>query len=137
MAIDRWFAGKTAERPAEMVDELRVWFDVMRHGSTTPPRRKPRDPRTAVGKLRWALPALQVWAAAGHEHLREISRDDVTAVLPASGTARHTMLQGLRSIFTVLKARKLVFVNPTNRISAGQMARRIPLPTPVDRIGTP
>lgn len=101
----------------------------MRHGSSTPPRRKPRHPRTAVAKLRWALPALQVWAAAGHEHLREVSREDVIAVLPASGTARHTMLQGLRSIFTVLKARKLVFVNPASRIPTGQLARRIPLPT--------
>lgn len=133
-SIERWFDDKTAELPTAMIAELRVWFDVMRHGSTTPPRRKPRHPRTAVVKLRWALPALQVWAAAGHDHLREISRDDVKAVLPGSGTPRLTMLQGLRSIFGVLKARKLVFVNPTSRIPAGQPARRIPLPTPVDRI---
>lgn len=133
-SIEHWFEDKTAELPAGMVAELRVWFDVMLHGSTTPPRRKPRHPRTAVGKLRWALPALLIWAAAGHEHLREISRDDVTAVLPTSGTPRHTMLQGLRSIFGLLKARKLVFVNPTSRIPAGHPTRRIPLPTPVDRI---
>jgi hypothetical protein len=41
------------------------------------------------------------------------------------------VLQGLLSIFGVLKARKLVFVSPTSRIPASQLARRIPLPTPV------
>ncbi|WP_125592197.1 hypothetical protein [Amycolatopsis balhimycina] len=132
--IERWFAHKTAELPETIVTDLQLWFDVMRHGHTSPPRSKPRAPRTVQSKLRWALPALHAWAEAGHEHLREITRDQVLAVLPASGTPRHTMLQGLRSLFRLLKVHKRVFVNPTARIPVGRLTGRIPLPAPVDRI---
>jgi hypothetical protein len=83
---ERWFAAKTADLPAAMVTDLRLWFEVMRHGHTSPPRSKPRASRTIQSKLRWALPALHAWAAAGHEHLREITRDEVLAALPTSGT---------------------------------------------------
>lgn len=132
--IDRWFAAKTADLPTAIAADLRLWFEVMRHGHTSPPRSKPRAPRTIQSKLRWALPALHVWAAAGHEHLREVTRDEVLAVLPASSAARHTMLQGLRSIFRLLKAHKRVFLNPTARIPVGRLTGRVPLPTPVNRI---
>ncbi|MBE1579498.1 MULTISPECIES: hypothetical protein [Pseudonocardiaceae] len=132
--IERWFTAKTTGLPDEMVTDLRWWFDVMRHGHTSPPRSIPRAARTIQAKLRWALPALQTWAVRGHEHLREITRDDVLAILPTSGTPRHTMLQGLRSIFRLLKAHKRVFVNPTARIPLGRGPGRIPLPTPVDDI---
>ncbi|MFF1608842.1 hypothetical protein ACFVYA_13775 [Amycolatopsis sp. NPDC058278] len=114
--IERWFAAKTAKLPVAIVTDLQLWFDVMRRGHTSPPRSKPRAPRTVQSKLRWALPALHAWAEAGHEHLREITRDQVLAVLPASGTPRHTMLQGLRSVFRLLKVHKRVFVNPTTGI---------------------
>lgn len=132
--IERWFTAKIADLPAAMATDVQLWFEVMRHGHTSPPRSKPRAPRTVQSKLRWALPALHTWAAAGHEHLREIAREDVLAILPAAGTARHTMLQGLRSIFRLLKAHKRVFVNPTARIPLGRLAGRVPLPAPVDRI---
>lgn len=39
------------------------------------------------------------------------------AALPPSGAPRSCTLQGLRSIFRVLKARQITFVNPTARIS--------------------
>lgn len=112
----RWFAGQIADLPDGIRHELTVWFDVMRNGSTVPPRRRPRSDRTAASQLRWALPAIRRWAAH-HESLREISRDHVLAALPAGGSPRLCMLQGLRSIFRVLKGRQLVFVNPTARIS--------------------
>jgi integrase len=64
--------------------------------------------------------------AAGHQSLREIGRDDVLAVLPPSGMPRACMRQGLRSIFSILKGRKLVFVNPAARISAPQPTRQAP-----------
>jgi hypothetical protein len=132
--IERWFLAKTTGLPTEMATDLRCWFDVMRHGHTSPPRSVPRAPRTIQAKLRWALPALRTWAAGGHDHLREVTRDDVLAILPDSCTPRHTMLQGLRSIFRLLKAHKRVFVNPAARIPLGRGAGRIPLSTPVDRI---
>ncbi|MCU1680221.1 MAG: hypothetical protein JWQ81_960 [Amycolatopsis sp.] len=132
--IERWFTAKTATLPADMVTGLRIWFDVMKDGSTVPPRSRPRAGKTIRLKLRWALPALLAWADSGHEHLREITREDVLAVLPASGTPRHTMLQGLRSIMGALKAHKVVFINPTTRIRADKPSDRVPLPQPVEQI---
>ena len=126
--IEVWFERQIRILPDAMSNELRVWFDVLHRGSTTPPRSRPRHPATIKNRLNWSLPTLMLWAAAGHESLREISRDDILAVLPASGTPRSKLGDGLRSIFTTLKRRKLVFVNPMSRISVGNHERRTPLP---------
>lgn len=128
-ALVRWFEAKVAGLPADMQSELRVWLDVRRHGSTTPPRLKPRAEATIRSQLGFAMPALLAWAGT-HQSLREISRDHVHAVLPPSGSPRSTMLQGLRSIFRVLKARQLVFVNPTTHMSVPKPNR--PAPRSVD-----
>jgi hypothetical protein len=127
-AIERWFDRQVAGLPAVMASELRVWFQVLLHGSQTPPRTRPRAQITIRTRLRWALPALRSWAEAGHQSLRGISRDDVLAALPAGGNPRATLGAALRSIFKVLKARKVTFTNPTLRITTGEPATRQPLP---------
>ncbi|MER6007953.1 hypothetical protein ABT120_56100 [Nonomuraea angiospora] len=129
--IDTWFAGKITVLPAVMAAEMRVWFDVMRHGSVTHPRSKPRSPDTITVRVRSALPALQAWAAAGHSSLRDISPADVQAVLPTSGSPRALVGAALRSIFTVLKARRMTFTNPIAKISTGRPETRLPLPVEV------
>jgi len=126
-AIVRWFGQQVADLPEQIRTELGVWFDVARNGSSTPPRFRPRSEATVKSQLDFALPTIRVWAAT-HPSLREISRDDVRAALPPSGAPRSTTLQGLRSIFRVLRARKLVFVNPTVRISVPNPARTAPDP---------
>lgn len=128
-AIIAWFSRQVADLPGDVRGELAVWFEVMRNGSPIPPRRVPRSDQTTTGQLRHALPALRCWARS-HQSLREVSRDDVTAVLPASGAPRTLMLQALRSIFRVLKGRQLVFVNPTARMRA--RSPDLPAPRPVD-----
>jgi hypothetical protein len=133
-AIDTWFSRSVKDLPEPMRAELRTWFETLRDGSTTPPRYKPRNPRTIRLKLHWALPALHAWAATGHTSLREISREQVIAVLPPSGTPRATAGAGLRSIFTVLKARKVIFTNPTAGIPVGGPETREPLPAALDRL---
>ncbi|ACZ87566.1 hypothetical protein Aros01_09370 [Streptosporangium roseum] len=130
-ATVNWFDTKITDLPGPMQEELRLWFGVMRHGSTTPTRRRPRNEGTIRMKLSRALPALHRWAGQ-HTPLREISKDDVLAVLPASRTPRVGAVQGLRSIFTVLKEHKLVFTNPTARISVGSPTPTIPLPLDLD-----
>ncbi len=115
-AIEAWFTRAITGLPDPMASELRAWFEVMLRGSTQPPRSRPRRPRTVEAKLRWALPALRAWAAAGHISLREITREQVLAALPPSGTARSTTGQGLRSVFTILKAHRVIFANPAARI---------------------
>ncbi|WLS44773.1 type I restriction endonuclease [Micromonospora profundi] len=72
--------------------------------------------------------ALLQWAAAGHHSLREITRDDVVRALPPSGNPRSQVEQGLKSIFRLLKARRMVFTDPTARIAPGRHETRQPLP---------
>jgi hypothetical protein len=128
-AVLGWFHAQIGGLPEQMRAELEVWFDVALNGSTTAPRCRPRSERTVRSQLSFALPTLRRWATV-HPSLREIGRDDVLAALPASGMPRSTTLQGLRSIFRVLKGRKLVFVNPTNRISVPMP--HLPAPAPID-----
>jgi hypothetical protein len=128
-AVVCWFDAAVRHLPPPVRDELGVWFEVMRHGSATAPRRLPRAHSTIYRQLRYALPALQHWARTC-ESLREIGRDDVLAALPPAGAPRMCTLQGLRSIFKVLKGRKLVFVNPTTRIHQPSPGK--PVPPPVD-----
>jgi hypothetical protein len=127
--VVRWFNAAIADLPEPMRVELGVWLQVMREGNPSPPRLKPRTDNTISSQLRFALPALTTWAKT-YESLREIGRDDVLAALPSRGSARSTTLQGLRSIFKALKARKLVFVNPTARIRVPTPNK--PIPPPVD-----
>jgi hypothetical protein len=133
-AIRGWFTTTVAELPNPMQAEVTEWFDVMLNGSTTPPRRRARDQQTVRVYLRWAMPALTSWAEQGHQSLREITPDDVRAVLPDSGNPRSTMGAGLRSILTLLKARKTLFVNPIARIRTGGHERRDPLQANADKI---
>ncbi|MFJ7148941.1 hypothetical protein ACIQVT_12170 [Streptomyces sp. NPDC100445] len=72
------------------------------------------------------------WADHGKESLRSITRADVVAVLPASGTPRVDMLQGLRHILRPLKNRRIIFTDPTARIFCGMPTTTIPLPVEVD-----
>jgi site-specific recombinase XerD len=132
-AVVAWASKQTAGLPEQMRRELTVWLEVMRAGSSTPPRIRPRADATIKILLGFALPTLRAWART-HASLREIGRDDVRAALPASGTSRSTTLQGLRSIFRVLKARKLVFVNLTARIGAPAPDRAAPAAVDLDAL---
>ncbi|MFF3404366.1 hypothetical protein ACFYW6_38850 [Streptomyces sp. NPDC002659] len=64
--------------------------------------------------------------------LRTITRADVLAVLPSSGTPCVDMLQGLRHILRPLKNRRIIFTDPTARIFCGMPTTTIPLPVEVD-----
>jgi site-specific recombinase XerD len=132
-AVVCWFRSQVADLPEPMRDELGVWFDVMRNGSSTPPRRLPRKDTTTVGQLRTALPVLRHWART-HDTLREVSRDDIKAVLPASGWQRSQLLGALRSIFRVLKDARLVFTNPTTHMHARQPDYGTPAPIDLDKL---
>ena len=126
--VERYFIAKTTGLPDPMLVQLRTWFDVMIQGSDKPPRRRPRDPRTVKWQIRAIAPILRVWASSGRDSLAEIDRDDVLAALPPAGAARHLADQGLRSLFRVLKSRKLVFANPTRGVPPTPSNATIPLP---------
>lgn len=127
-ALDNWYAQQTAGLPDKIRRELATWFDVMKNGATTPPRRRPRDPITITLHLRWALPTMRAWAVAGTTSLREVTPQQIADALPPSGNPRSTTSQGLRSIFRLLKQRKVVFTDPTRGIDPGAHQPRQPLP---------
>lgn len=133
-AIDTWFAERIAGLPDPMVHELRIWFDVMKNGTRTPPRRRPRSHGSITLHLNWALPTLRQWAAAGHASLREITKEHVLDTLPVAGVDRSRAGQGLRSIFRLLKGRKVLFLDPTARVKTGEHPTNQPLPLDPDRI---
>ena len=133
-ALDSWVIPRIEALPEPMRSELNCWFDVMKNGSTTPPRRRPRTEITIQLHLRWALPVLQAWAAEGHSSLREITKAMVLDALPASGNPRSTTGQGLKSVFRLLKARNVIFTNPTARVKTGGHANRQPVPLDVAAI---
>lgn len=132
--IQLWFTSQTAALPDPMRRELHIWFDILHRGSSTPPRSRPRSDTTIGTRTRWALPTLHAWAESGHQSLREITREQVLAVLPAGGNGRATLGRALRSIFGILRRHKVLFLNPMARISAGNVDRRIPLPIDTARL---
>lgn len=114
-ALHTWFTARTTDLPGPIRHELTVWFEVLRDGSNSPPRRKPRHLHTVRVHVTAVLPTIHTWAAAGHQSLREITRDDIAAALTTLDHRRPSVT-ALRSLFGYLKARKLIFVNPTSRL---------------------
>jgi len=135
-AILLWFDQHAAELPAAMAAELQMWFTAMRQGSPRAPRTRPRSDRTIRNHLTVALPILKQWAAKGHESLREITKDQVRAATAAAANAtqRNDTIVALRSIFRLLKARGLAFVNPTIGLRGARLQGRTPLPLTVQEL---
>ncbi|HET6949412.1 MAG TPA: hypothetical protein VFI47_03495 [Acidimicrobiales bacterium] len=132
--LERYFAGKTHTLPEPMKAQLEIWLEVMINGSTQAPRRRPRNPYTARLHILGISPILEAWATAGHQSLAEITPEHIRAALPESGSRRNFAEQGLRSLFRVLKARKLIFQNPTRGMPATPVNGTVPLPLDTDAI---
>lgn len=126
--LDAWFS-RGAEGLAEpMAEEFRLWYQILRDGSTTLPRARPRSPGTIRQHIASAAPFLHTWTATGHQSLREITREDITAALPADATRQRHALVALRSLFRTLKGRRLIFTNATARLRGAPPALGQPLP---------
>lgn len=131
--LEAWFTGHIADLPPAMQNELTEWFHARRDGSTSPPRMRPRSLETVRNNVSLLMPIIRRWAEDGHESLREITRDDVVAAL-ATTPRRSATLSPLRSLFRYLKARKLIFLNPTARLRGDPVQPTQPLPVDLDAI---
>ena len=129
--VQTYFASKTGGLPAPMAAQLETWLEVMLNGSTTAPRQRSRDPRTAQIHILGIAPIIHAWAAAGHQSLAEITPADIRAALPLTGSHRTWAEYGLRSLFTTLKARKIIFANPTRGMGSTSVNRTVPVPLDV------
>lgn len=126
--IEVYFTKKAAGLPPIMREQLEVWMRILLDGATTAPRQRSRDPLTVRIRIRSVVPAVTAWAEAGHQSLAEITAARVRAALPEAGAQRVLAEQGLRSLFTTLKARKLIFANPTRGMKGTQHNSTVPMP---------
>jgi len=132
--VERYFGDKTARLPEPMKAQLEVWLEVMLKGSNHPPRQRSRDPHTARIHILGIAPILEAWADAGHQSLAEITPEQIHAAPPTSGAKRNFAEYGLRSLFRVLKARKLIFTNPTCGMPATPVNTTVPLPLDTEAV---
>lgn len=126
--IEAYFTKKAAGLPPIMREQLEVWMTILLDGATTAPRQRSRDSLTIRIRIRSVVPAVTAWAEAGHQSLAEITAAQVRAALPENGSQRVLAEQGLRSLFKTLKARKLIFANPTRGMKGTRQNSNVPMP---------
>lgn len=117
-AIRAWLDRCTSELSAGFAGPARGWLLVLLNGDA---RARPRSQPTVYRYFGAVRPILKDWAKE-HDHLREITGSDVSAVLdPLRGHQRRTAIPALRSLFRYAKKRGLVFTNPTAGLKAGRV----------------
>jgi integrase len=123
-ALDQWMARRLAALPAPVAAEVRIWTEAL-HGRG-PRAGRPRHARTIEAYLRVLETPLRAWTGQ-YESLRQVTTEDVIAQLaPLTGATRRLAMAAMRSLFTTLKARRVLFTNP-----AAPLAGRALPPPPV------
>jgi hypothetical protein len=109
-AVEQWLARRLAALPAPVAAEVRIWTEAL-HGRG-PRAGRPRHPRTIEAYLRLLGTPLGAWAGQ-YGSLRQVTTEDLAAQLaPFTGATRLLALSAMRSLFTTLKARRVLFANP-------------------------
>ena len=134
-ATGAWVDERLARFAPRIATEVRVWLEVL-GGSG---RARPKHPDTLRTYLWSAQDPLEAFSSR-YESLREVTRDDVLAELAILEGSRRAMTGiALRSLFRTLKAKKLIFVNPTARLRPGRGPERpvlgLDTPTRTDLLG--
>jgi hypothetical protein len=115
--FERWLETKLDGLAPAIRAQTSRWARLLHDGG---PRTRARDERTVRGYLGAIRPALLAWSA-GHDHLREITHDDVLAHAQAlHGHQRETTVVALRSLFAWAKTNGLIFRDPARRIRVGR-----------------
>lgn len=121
-AFDTWLDAKLDGLAPAIAQQAERWVRTLHDGG---PRRQRRTRASAMAYFNGVRPALLAWSDS-HDHLREITRDEVRAYLAdLHGEQRFLALGGLRSLFAWAKRNGLVFRNPCARIPHAPRARRI------------
>jgi hypothetical protein len=118
--LGRWLAHRLAALPGSFAAEVQIWTEALQGRGPRPAR--PRHARTIEAYLRVLENPLTAWSAC-YKSLRQVTTDDVTGQLaPLTGATRLLALAAMRSLFTTLKARRVLFTNPaaplTGRLSS-------------------
>jgi hypothetical protein len=84
------------------------------------PRSKTQNIASVWNHMNHLRPTLLAWSER-YDHLREVTRDDVIAILAElHGSRRGNVLGSLRSLFAFSKKKGVVFRNPTRGLKVGQ-----------------
>jgi hypothetical protein len=127
-ALEQWVTRRLAALPAPFAAEVAIWTEALHGRGPRAPR--PRHPRTIEAYLRVLDTPLAQWAAR-YGSLRQVTTDDLTAELaPLTGATRRLAIAAMRSLFTTLKTRRMLFTNP-----AGALASHTLQPPPVLPLG--
>ncbi|WP_226899829.1 site-specific integrase [Nonomuraea phyllanthi] len=111
--FEAWLTSRLQGLSPGFADPVNIWARTLRDGG---PRVLPRDEGTVGIYVRAALPALLDWTNR-HDHLREVTRDDVLTHLGTlTGQQRETLLSALRSLFGWAKRQGVIFRDPASRI---------------------
>ncbi|MGB8382472.1 MAG: hypothetical protein WCG47_14725 [Dermatophilaceae bacterium] len=105
-----------------------LWLQIMLDGARSAPRQVPREPQTVRLQLMGIAPIVTAWAQAGYQSFAEVTPADITtAVQSQTGARRQFAETGLKSLFKILKGRKLVFTNPTRGMKTTAVGANRPL----------
>jgi len=109
-ALEQWIARRLAALPAPVAAEVRIWTEALQ--GRGPRAGRPRHARTIEAYLRVLEVPLEAWAGQ-YESLRQVTTEDLTAQLaPLTGATRRLGMAAMRSLFTTLKARRVLFADP-------------------------
>jgi len=130
--FERWLQAKLDSLAPAIRAETSRWAGVLHDGG---PRSRARDEQTVRTYVSAARPALLAWSAAGRDHLREITRDDVVAHAEAlHGHQRVMTLVALRSLFAWAKTNGVIFRDPAQQIRVGRRDWPVWQPLPPEQI---
>ena len=116
-SFESWLERKLEGLAPGIRTDVEAWLRTMRDGS---PRSRPRDIASVWNHMNKLRPVLLTWSGR-YSHLREVTRDDVAAVLgELRGSRRANVLVALRSLFAFCKKHKTIFRSPVQGLRVGQ-----------------
>ena len=116
-SFEGWLERKLDGLTPGIRDGVENWLRTMRDGG---PRSKAQNIASVWNHMNHLRPTLLAWSAR-YDHLREVTRHDVIAVLAElHGSRRGNVLGSLRSLFAFSKKKGVIFRNPTRGLKVGQ-----------------
>jgi hypothetical protein len=123
--LETWIDNQLDGLPSQIRDEVTAWLGELRTGG---PRSRPRTGGTVHAYLGATRPFLGE-CAARYGTLRQVTTTDLQEWVARDPAVRHLRASAARSLFRVLKARRMVFTDPARRLPPAR--RRLPVPVPL------
>ncbi len=120
-----WIEKQLSGLPDQIRDETAAWIGQLRDGG---PRSRPRATGTLRVYLRTIRPFL-IECAAQYTTLRQVTSADLETWVTSDPKRRHMRASAAGSLFRTLKARRLVFADPAQRLPPAR--RQLPVPVPL------